>query len=165
MKKNFILCLVAFCAVLFTGCKEDNPAEAYVGSYNLTVTPHLTVTAPMIGTIELPTAPYTVSCTIALDGDEGKVIATTDLTEDLMHGVATEEGLQFDPINASMTYHLDDFGDFSFTGVVTFPLVTFPDGVNATWESTVTGTATLSTLPVAVPTTGTATFHATKLAQ
>ncbi len=169
MKKNLILCLVAFCAVLFTGCKDENHAEQYVGTYTLVATPHLKANIPMMGTIDLPVAPYNTSCTIALDGDDGKVIATTDLSEDLMHGEATEKGLQFEPANTSLIYDLSemDLGEVEFTGLLTFPLITFPDGINATWESTINGTVTVSFMgsQVPIPAAGTVSFTATRLAQ
>ncbi len=174
MKKNLLFCFVVLCAVLFTGCKDKdddpivvppvNPAEKYVGTYDLVATPNVTMEVPYMGTMELPASPYNVTCTIALDGNEGRVIATSTLSADTMHGLAAQVGLQFEPVTTTLEYTLDAVGDIVYNGVLTFPLISFPDGVHATWESTINGNVSLSIMgqPLSVPANGTVSFTATK---
>lgn len=163
MKKNLIICLVAACGLMFGSCKKTNYAEDFVGNYNVTITPTLTVTIPVLGNQAVPMDPITTTCTIALNGDDGDVTAT--MNGQTFKGTADKDGLQLDPNSYSGTIaSMGSYTDVHYTVNFTHPVIKVPTNGTMSWNAPTTGTATvtISGQSVDLNLTGTTAFVATK---
>lgn len=161
MKKSLIICLVAACGLMFGSCSKDNSAEDFVGTYNVIITPTLTVST--LGNISVPMDPITTTCTIALDGDDGDVNVTMNGTT--FHGTADENGLQLDNNSYSgVIASIATYTNISYTVNFTHPVIGAPVAGVMTWTAPTTGTASvvMGGQTVSLTLTGSTIFAATK---
>ena len=51
--KSLLVCFLAVAALSLTSCKKENYAEKFVGTYNASITPELTISIPEMETEEV----------------------------------------------------------------------------------------------------------------
>ena len=170
--KKLIVCFCTALALSFAACTDDgndkngndsntNPAEKFVGKWNVDYTANLTVTTDMIGerNVNVPTRHTTA--TITLDGTEGRVKVLMDGHN--ATGVADEKGLHLDKQSYSETMQdppIDFLQDLPIDFTITHNTIPNPVDGKMSWTSNANGNVSYSGLNI--PVTGTMSYTATK---
>ncbi len=145
--KKLLFSLIAVALLTCTACKKENPAEKYVGNYNVATTIHMTYSIPLLGEQTYDQTLDDMNCFISLNGEEGDVnivmgdIATT--------GTVDETGLHANPATTSLKV-MEMPVDVKFT----FPTIAAPVNGTTSWRADVS--ATISISGFSVNATGTA---------
>lgn len=176
MKKSIIICLIAACGLLSISCKS-NPAEDYEGTYNVRITPALTINNAdqlpaivsavlnqnVVNTATAAVADSTYSCTIALDGDDGDVQVI--MLGKVFKGHADDNGLQ---LNNPMDYTID-YGmariALHFTHNLIAPVSDNADIKVLDWSAKTSGDISVASNTIRDCLTGSTKFVATKVSK
>lgn len=154
--KKILVCLLAVCALVCTSCKK-NPAEKYVGNYNVTLSG--TMSANVLNQDLSQPITQEGAFIVELDGDEGDVVISGLYNT---HGHVSEDGvLTLDPQKFETSYpvNIPILGEFNLPVSLdlTFTPISEP-GNTLNWVTKATGVNTFS-----IPAIGevTATFDGT----
>lgn len=169
MKKTLLVCFLAVLAL--TSCNKKKYVENYVGTYNMSLTPALTMT--LMGE-EQEIAPEAVSgfvCVISQVGNSAEVTVTITENESgatpvfVANAECDETGMHINAMTITETMSNETLGDMDLN--ITLDATTALEPVNGqiSWESNVSGTVGLSVmgLKVEAPLSGKVKFNGTKI--
>lgn len=129
--KKFVFCFVAVASLIFASCDKSNPADDFVGDYN--VSAHATFhNIPLVGDYSQDI--NDLECSIVKKGDDGDVTLTMSGTS--AEGYVDDKGLHVDPIQIQQ-----ELMGTPVTVGVTFPVIKAPKNGTITWVSTLSASA------------------------
>lgn len=166
--KTLLVCFLAV-ALSLTSCKKENYAEKFSGSYNGTLTPELTISAPELGTEEViegeTIEPFLFSISQVGETQDVNVIIPlsgllyedwedlneygVQLPENLvLSGTCDETGLHINGLTLNQTVTLDEYFGYVVGINMTLGGATIPDWSSMLWTSPLNGTITITVPPM-----------------
>lgn len=141
--KTILVCFLAVCAVSLTSCKKENYAEKFVGTYNMSITPSVSIEImgqqQQIGGNESIDG---LKCTIAQVGETQDVTITiTDAEMPIvLNATCDETGMVLKSMTISETIQdAEELGEITLDVTVGGATAAVPTNGNITWTSSVTG--------------------------
>lgn len=149
--KALFVCFLAVSTMLLTGCKKENYAEKYVGTYAMTMTPEVTIAG--LGDEGEVESIDGLTCVISQVGDSQEVTVTintpaeADLESEsifVLNAKCDETGMHLNPMVINETIENELLGALDLN--VNIAAATAAEPVNGaiSWESNVTGTVGFS---------------------
>ena len=149
--KSLLFCLLAVCTISLSSCKQKdgeedrNYADDFKGTYTMSMTPSISLSAPVLGEMEAPIEPVDgLKCSIT-GTIKNKAVVT--LLKDntplfVFNGNCDENGMHLSSYNIAQD-NLDLGGEYGEVSLdVTFGSVTVKAPVNGaiSWTTSLTGT-------------------------
>lgn len=165
--KSLLVCFLAVAALSLTSCKKENYAEKFVGTYNASVTPELTISIPAMETEEVIEGETIegLTFTISQVGDTQDVNIVfplpefdeedMDMTElgielpqsIVLGGTCDETGLHINGLALNQTLPIEDLG-MSIAVNITIGNATIADPASMSWTQSVSGTINITMAPI-----------------
>ncbi|MBR6775867.1 MAG: hypothetical protein IKM23_09210 [Bacteroidales bacterium] len=165
--KSLLVCFLAVAALSLTSCKKENYAEKFVGTYNASVTPELTISVPAMETEEVIEGETLegLTFTISQVGDTQDVNIVfplpefdeedMDMTElgielpqsIVLGGTCDETGLHINGLALNQTLPIEDLG-MSIAVNITIGNATIADPASMSWTQSVSGTINITMAPI-----------------
>lgn len=169
MKKTLLVCFLAVMAL--TSCNRKKYVENYVGTYNMSLTPSLTMT--LMGE-EQEIAPDAVDgfvCVISQVDNSAEVTVTITENETgatpifVANAECDEMGMHINTVTITETMSNETLGDMELNVNINAATALEPVNGHISWESVVDGTVGLSVmgLKVEAPLSGKIKFDGTKI--
>ena len=156
--KSLLVCFLAVAALSLTSCKKENYAEKFVGTYNASITPELTISIPAMETEEVIEGETLegLTFTISQVGDSQDVniifplpefdAEDMDMTElgielpqsIVLGGTCDETGLHINGLTLNQTLPIEDLG-MSIAVNITIGNATIADPASMSWTQSITG--------------------------
>lgn len=161
--KSLLVCFLAVAALSLTSCKKENYAEKFVGTYNASITPELTISIPAMETEEVIEGETLegLTFTISQVGDSQDVniifplpefdAEDMDMTElgielpqsIVLGGTCDETGLHINGLSLNQTLPIEDLG-MSIAVNITIGNATIADPASMSWTQSVGGTINIT---------------------
>ena len=165
--KSLLVCFLAVAALSLTSCKKENYAEKFVGTYNASITPELTISIPAMETEEVIEGETLegLTFTISQVGDSQDVniifplpefdAEDMDMTElgielpqsIVLGGTCDETGLHINGLALNQTLPIEDLG-MSIAVNITIGNATIADPASMSWTQSVSGTINITMAPI-----------------
>ena len=165
--KSLLVCFLAVAALSLTSCKKENYAEKFVGTYNASITPELTISIPEMETEEVIEGETLegLTFTISQVGDSQDVniifplpefdAEDMDMTElgielpqsIVLGGTCDETGLHINGLTLNQTLPIEDLG-MSIAVNITIGNATIADPASMSWTQSVGGTLNITIAPI-----------------
>lgn len=165
--KSLLVCFLAVAALSLTSCKKENYAEKFVGTYNASITPELTISIPAMETEEVIEGETLegLTFTISQVGDSQDVniifplpevdAEDMDMTElgielpqsIVLGGTCDETGLHINGLSLNQTLPIEDLG-MSIAVNITIGNATIADPASMLWTQSVGGTLNITMAPI-----------------
>lgn len=164
--KSLLVCFLAVAALSLTSCKKENYAEKFVGTYNASITPELTISIPAMETEEVIEGETLegLTFTVSQVGDSQDVniifplpefdAEDMDMTElgielpqsIVLGGTCDETGLHINGLTLNQTLPIEDLG-MSIAVNITIGNATIADPASMLWTQSVGGTLNITMTP------------------
>lgn len=165
--KSLLVCFLAVAALSLTSCKKENYAEKFVGTYNASVTPELTISIPAMETEEVIEGETLEGLTFTIsqvrDSQDVNIIfplpefdaEDMDMTElgielpqsIVLGGTCDETGLHINGLALNQTLPIEDLG-MSIAVNITIGNATIADPASMSWTQSVSGTINITMAPI-----------------
>ncbi len=168
--KSLLVCFLAVAALSLTSCKKENYAEKFVGTYNASVTPELTISVPSIDSEEVIEGETIegLTFTISQVGESQDVTITFPISESFMEditdgefaelgieltettvmtGTCDETGLHIDGITFNQTIPVEELG-MSIAANIELGGATIADPASMVWSHLITGSLDIVMAPI-----------------
>ena len=165
--KSLLVCFLAVAALSLTSCKKENYAEKFVGTYNASITPELTISIPAMESEEVIEGETLegLTFTISQVGDSQDVnivfplpevdAEDMDMTElgielpqsIVLGGTCDETGLHINGLSLNQTLPIEDLG-MSIAVNITIGDATIADPASMSWTQSVDGTLNITMAPI-----------------
>lgn len=163
--KSLLVCFLAVTALSLTSCKKENYAEKFVGTYNASMTPEMTISIPALESQEVIEGETIdgLTFTIGQVGESQDVniifplpeVDVEDIAElgielpqsIILGGTCDETGLHIDGLTLNQTLPIEELG-MSVAINITIGAATITDPASMSWTQSISGTLDITTTPI-----------------